>query len=60
MEKQIVEQIEKLIADMRSDETMGEFRKTSYVKGYQSALSDVERIILLAKSLYAQAKKGGV
>lgn len=54
MEKQIVEQIKKFILEMRNDETQKDLHKTSYVRGYQSALGDIERIITFAESL----KKG--
>jgi hypothetical protein len=51
MEKQIVEQIKKFIGGMRNEESQKDLHKTSYVRGYQSALSDVERIIDFAESL---------
>lgn len=54
MEKQIVDQIKKFISEMRNDETQKDLHKTSYVRGYQSALSDIDRIITFAESL----KKG--
>jgi len=55
MDKQIVEQIKKLIAETRSDETMKDLHKTSYVRGYQAAISDIDRIITFAESLAAIA-----
>jgi len=54
MEKQIVDQIKKFIGESRADETMKDLRKTSYVRGYQAAISDIDRLIQFAESL----KKG--
>jgi hypothetical protein len=51
MEKQIIDQIKKLIAETNSDETMNELRKTSYVKGYKAAMADVKKLIDFAESL---------
>lgn len=51
MEKQLIEQIKKFIAETNSDETMTELRKSSYVKGYKAAMADVQKIITLVESL---------
>ena len=51
MEKQIVEQIIKFIEEMRNDETQKDLHKTSYVRGYQAAITDIERLITFAESL---------
>ena len=51
MYQQLVEQIKELINDGRSDETMKDLHKTSYVRGYQAALSAIERLITFAESL---------
>jgi len=51
MEKQILQEIKKFIEEMRNDETQKDLHKTSYVRGYQSALSDIDRIITFAESI---------
>lgn len=56
MEKQIIEQIKKLIDESKTDSSFKELRKTSYVRGYLAGLADVERLIDFAESLKIAGK----
>jgi len=51
MEKQIVEQIKKYIAEMKGEEGMKDLRKAPYVRGYKACCDDIQRIIDFAESL---------
>ena len=51
MNKQIVEQIKKYIAEIRQGDRMKSLRKSEYVNGYMAGMDDIEGLIEFAESL---------
>lgn len=51
MEKVILEQVKKFIKEVTDNDAMIALRKTTYVKGYQACVKDIDSLIKMGEEM---------